>query len=237
MFADYLERLSAAAADGQEISMWAAAMAELGFNRHMYGVRAPGIDGAGEHLIESTSFSEDWLNSYVGDGLYVNDPILERSTRDLTPFTWAACPGKTRKTRQFIGMAADAGLAYGISASLVLGDGYHGAVSVCGDHSADEDHVLMSVYAMTSAMHALHVQNRAKETQNSTRLTQRELEVLRWMADGKTDWEIGGILSISENTVRFHTKHIFKKLQVNTRLHAAVKAHMMGIADISHMSL
>ncbi|WP_447973005.1 LuxR family transcriptional regulator [Nitrospira sp. Kam-Ns4a] len=39
-------------------------------------------------------------------------------------------------------------------------------------------------------------------------LTKREREVLEWMKEGKTNWEIGRILGISERTVRFHVGNI-----------------------------
>lgn len=51
-------------------------------------------------------------------------------------------------------------------------------------------------------------------------LTSRELDCLHWAAQGKTNWEIGEILEISENTVRFHFKNIFAKLEVSSRSQA-----------------
>lgn len=48
-------------------------------------------------------------------------------------------------------------------------------------------------------------------------LSPRELDCLHWVARGKTNAEIGVILSISENTVRFHMKNLFQKLDVRTR--------------------
>lgn len=52
-------------------------------------------------------------------------------------------------------------------------------------------------------------------------LTRREAEVLRWVAHGKTNTEIGAILSVSSRTVQKHIEHIFKKLGVETRVAAA----------------
>jgi DNA-binding CsgD family transcriptional regulator len=49
------------------------------------------------------------------------------------------------------------------------------------------------------------------------RLTRRETEVLRWMAEGKTNGEIGVILGISLRTVDKHVERIFGKLNVPTR--------------------
>ena len=60
------------------------------------------------------------------------------------------------------------------------------------------------------------------ETQ--TLLTQREVEVLKLVADGATNTEISDILSISSHTVKSHVIHIFNKLGVNDRTQAAVWA-------------
>ncbi len=54
-------------------------------------------------------------------------------------------------------------------------------------------------------------------------LTERELEVLRWVTLGKTNPEIGTILNLSEFTVKNHLKRIFKKLDVINRAQAVGK--------------
>jgi len=58
-------------------------------------------------------------------------------------------------------------------------------------------------------------------------LTVRERECLRWASDGKTNGEIAGILGVSENTIRFHFKNIFRRLGVHTRTQA-VSAFSQG---------
>jgi len=55
-------------------------------------------------------------------------------------------------------------------------------------------------------------------------LTPREREVLRWVAAGKTDRDIGAILDISPRTVHKHLQHIYEKLGVETRTAAAMRA-------------
>ncbi len=55
------------------------------------------------------------------------------------------------------------------------------------------------------------------------KLTPRESEILSWLAEGKTAWEISTILSISSKTVEFHKGNILKKLNaVNTQQAVAV---------------
>jgi ATP/maltotriose-dependent transcriptional regulator MalT len=51
-------------------------------------------------------------------------------------------------------------------------------------------------------------------------LSERELDVLRLIADGLSYPEIAARLTISVNTVRFHVKSLYGKLDVHRRLHA-----------------
>lgn len=55
-------------------------------------------------------------------------------------------------------------------------------------------------------------------------LTPRETEVLSWLAKGKTNRDIAGILGMSHRTVNKHLEHIFEKLGVETRSAAAIAA-------------
>src|SRR5262249_17378285 len=63
----------------------------------------------------------------------------------------------------------------------------------------------------------------AGETATSNR-SARQAECLRWVAQGKTDPEIGIILGVSPRTVRFHLDKAKDKLKVMTRVQAVTKA-------------
>lgn len=60
-------------------------------------------------------------------------------------------------------------------------------------------------------------------------LTPRELEVLRLVAQGKTNRAIGEKLVITVGTVKIHVEHIIAKLGVSDRTQAAVRAIQLGI--------
>lgn len=64
------------------------------------------------------------------------------------------------------------------------------------------------------------------ESQPTTdeRLTRREREVLRLVADGLTNREVAGRLFISEVTVKVHLRHVYEKLGVRNRMEAAIHA-------------
>lgn len=63
----------------------------------------------------------------------------------------------------------------------------------------------------------------------SVELSEREKACLTWVARGKSSWETGQILSISENTVNFHVKNSMRKLGVGSRALAAVKTIQLGL--------
>jgi DNA-binding NarL/FixJ family response regulator len=63
-------------------------------------------------------------------------------------------------------------------------------------------------------------------------LTAAELRILRLMADGNANKEIGAQLNLSEPTVKGHVRRILTKLGANDRTHAAVLAVRRGIIDL-----
>ena len=62
-------------------------------------------------------------------------------------------------------------------------------------------------------------------------LSERELEVIKKMADGLSNQQIADSLYISIHTVKTHTANIFEKLHVQRRTQAVLRAKEMGILD------
>ena len=60
-------------------------------------------------------------------------------------------------------------------------------------------------------------------------LSQRELDILRGIASGQANKEIARALGIAETTVKIHVQHILRKLDVSSRVHAAVIASEHGL--------
>ena len=74
----------------------------------------------------------------------------------------------------------------------------------------------------------------AKNALGSLGLTARETEVLTWIAQGKTNYEIGVILSACTGTICKHVEHILCKLDVRNRTAAAVIA-LAVLAETKNM--
>lgn len=67
-----------------------------------------------------------------------------------------------------------------------------------------------------------------RRTSGDTGLTERELEVLRYLAEGLPKRDIGATLFLSYNTIHSHTKSIYQKLRVSSREAAVAKARELG---------
>ncbi|MDX1915362.1 MAG: LuxR C-terminal-related transcriptional regulator [Methylophilus sp.] len=68
-------------------------------------------------------------------------------------------------------------------------------------------------------------------THISKKITRRESEILQWLHLGKTNWEISSILEISPLTVKNHVQNILRKLDVENRGQAALKANKLGLVN------
>lgn len=57
----------------------------------------------------------------------------------------------------------------------------------------------------------------ATQTSKQKTFTTRESEIVRWIRHGKTNWEIAGILGISDKTVKTHVQNLLSKFDVKSR--------------------
>jgi LuxR family transcriptional regulator, quorum-sensing system regulator SolR len=79
----------------------------------------------------------------------------------------------------------------------------------------------------TFTVHA--VEPAVPESLADINLTGKERDVIRWVVEGKTSWEIGRILSTSERTVKFHLKNVYTKLNVCNRAQAVAVANRLRL--------
>ncbi len=86
--------------------------------------------------------------------------------------------------------------------------------------------------ALLTEFSALAKRAEERTAVNTPRLTDRELEVLRLVAQGKSNREIAGDLYISENTVKNHVRNILEKLHLHTRMEAVMYAVREKLLDI-----
>ena len=92
---------------------------------------------------------------------------------------------------------------------------------------------LLEPVVVSKLMHRLETGGQAA---GSEPLTEREGEVLRLMAQGKTNRQIASALIISERTVKFHVSSILAKLGVGNRTEAVTLAAQQGLVQLGPRS-
>ena len=85
---------------------------------------------------------------------------------------------------------------------------------------------LLEIARSMAISHPLYLNDR---NINTEALSQREVEILKLLEQGKSKEEISDFYFISENTVKFHMKNIFSKLKVKSSLEAVWEARVMGL--------
>jgi DNA-binding NarL/FixJ family response regulator len=87
--------------------------------------------------------------------------------------------------------------------------------------NANIEQLVTGLYAAATGLRFLHpLKTRFHGTLEFEQLTQREIEILRLVADGEGNKSIASLLKISEHTVKFHLSSIFEKLNVSSRTEA-----------------
>jgi LuxR family transcriptional regulator, quorum-sensing system regulator CciR len=87
---------------------------------------------------------------------------------------------------------------------------------------------LLSMCARIFVSSYARVQCGGKTLPSRLKLSAREVECLQWAAYGKTDAEIGIIMSRSPSTIRFHIQNVSQKLDTVNRGHTIYKAGQLG---------
>ena len=97
--------------------------------------------------------------------------------------------------------------------------------------------LLPLVQLLTSQFHLVYCQLLSNQLLTVHMLSNRELEVLKWWAIGKTQTEVSLILGCTVDTVKYHVKNIYKKLEVNSKALAITKAVRLGLITLERIDL
>ena len=94
---------------------------------------------------------------------------------------------------------------------------------------AAEEAIANGLLVIDPALLEILLSPRKRERPESDGLSPRENTVLQLIADGQSNKQIASTLGISENTVKFHSNSLMKKLGVQSRTEAVVRAARLGV--------
>lgn len=215
-------------------SMIQAAAKALGFDRCAYGLRVP-LPISRPRTIMLNNYCEAWKQRYASANYLAVDPTVVHGRRSPKPLLWA--DQVFESTPALWDEAQSYGLRVGWSQSSLDAIGVGGMLTLSRANEAISDSELATnEVKMRWLVNIAHltlsriVTAKLKDPHAPT-LTEREIEVLRWTADGKTSGEVSDILCVSENTVNFHVKNAVAKLQTANKTAAVVRAAMLGLLN------
>jgi DNA-binding CsgD family transcriptional regulator len=182
-----------------------------------------------------TTFSESWQQQMRDLPLDIvqSDPILAHLQARSDPIVWDQLTyGQPELYDLFAANHICSGIAVAVetASSKRLFIGFSGEERSLREspHVAGQLAALMLGSSLAASVGAGSTKTSASGIAPTCPLSTRELEVLRWVRDGKSSWDIGAILGISEETVSLHAKNINKKLGVRSRMQAVLLAARSG---------
>jgi LuxR family quorum sensing-dependent transcriptional regulator len=209
--------------------------------RHGYTASAcrafvPSAAGARSSVLLFRNWTQDWTKFSEQKGFTANSFAIIEARRRMSPFTWRDVP-KARALSAGEQEVWNAVLAWGWNNGFVLPvhgpGGYFATVSMASpERDLDLGHgnrAHLQMIATLAHERCRALANLAFAASPLAAMSARELECLRWVAAGKTDWEIGMILSISAATVKFHVNGARAKLGARTRAQAVAQLVLAGL--------
>lgn len=164
------------------------------------------------------------------------DPVMQHCRRHSVPIIWDQATYLSQGLGELWEEQARFGYRTGIAMALHLPEGRHFAMGVERDQPLPTDGgeltrlvADLQLFAVHAQDAALRVLSPAPAQPDRPSLTPRELEALRWTMEGKTAWEVGAILGISERTAVLHVTNAMHKLDCASKHQAVLKALRLGL--------
>ena len=182
----------------------------------------------------AVTYSAEWVEHYRTRGYLKVDPAIQVGLRRLLPIDWDDFAGEDTSLRQFFGEASEFGLGRKGMSFPVHGHGGDKALfSVSADFNEREWRWARGTAFRHFPIIAAHLHDAVLRTERILRaqpqLSPRELECLQWTAEGKTVWECGIILGLSQHTVRCYLESARHKLGASSNTHAVSIALRSGL--------
>jgi DNA-binding CsgD family transcriptional regulator len=207
----------------------------LEFDHASYATFNP-ISGAVQGF---ANYHPDWVNHYMSRGFHRIDPTIHVGRKSIAPVDWTRLE-RTAHFQTIFANAPDFGMSErGLTVPVRGPYGDLGLFSVTRKCPEDQWQALRKHVIGNLQIAAVHMHDNVMSsslTMSALRLpalSLREREILQWVAEGKSQQDIGDILSISHRTVEVHLRSARSKLGALTTPQAIGRAVGLGIVKPS----
>lgn len=166
-----------------------------------------------------STYNQEFCNIYMNQGLHVDPAVIQLATTRTGQASSLDNP-TIIEPKSVLGLKLD----FGIRTCLSFAVRGVGSLSMYVAFSNFESRQSPRLQAVLNIVmpHVFLAYMRANtknrfSIQPLSSLTPREHEIMKWVYEGKSNWEIAGIFHVSLNTIKFHMKNIMLKLGVENR--------------------
>ncbi len=186
-----------------------------------------------------TTYPDRWKQHYMQQELHLADPTLHTASRSIAPVDWSRLE-RTESFNSVFDQARDFGIPdVGLTIPIRGPYGETGLFSVTSSTTPEDWLKLRKRIIADLQLAAVYMHDRVMKSDRLIdllrypALSRREIEILQWVAAGKTQQDIGDILSISPRTVEVHLRSSREKLNALSTAQAVGRAISMGLISPS----
>jgi len=196
------------------------------------------VPNASESLNSTLYFNtrpEAWTEHYVEANHIYNDPMVRELFRTYDPYSWSDVLARRQLETDDLRIVQEAG-EFGMKEGFVVPvyqlNGYFGLISAAGGKVELTDRTRAVLQLTAIYVHDKVARLHRALREQTARLSPREIECLKWVSAGKSDWVIGEILNLSERTVNGYIESAKRKYDVTTRVQAVLLAARDGYVTL-----
>ena len=203
------------------------------------------VNVLGPRLVQLSNYPEDWSNVMRRRAHFAIDPVIRACQKTAAPFLWSELERLLKLTsaqREILDGAARAGFGPGFTVPIHIPGECTGSGSfaVRGGRELNSGIIpavqYVACFAFEAARRLSLVEDKLDRSMpRAPDLTQRQLDCIVLMAQGKSDWDTGKILGISQRTVQEHLDTARKRYSVGSRTQLLVRTlfdNQLGFQDI-----
>lgn len=239
-YQEFIEALTRAVSVEQIHALCADICGQYGFDHFNYGARFP-TSFVEPTYVYVSGFPDAWWRRYKEANYFAADPLVVHCEHQLVPIAW-------HDIRMDIGPDEDiARRIFDEANEIGLRDGVTLPIHACSGEGAmltfstfrKPPRSMKLIEATLPVLHVLafHVHEAVRRIAAAQieasppriELSPREMETLRWAADGKTAWETAHLMGLAERTANWHMDNVRTKLGVMTRQQAVARALAWGL--------
>jgi LuxR family transcriptional regulator, quorum-sensing system regulator SolR len=229
---DQLNALHGVKCEHKLFEMMVTLARDFGFDYCAYVLRIP-FPLTRPELKIFNNYPVAWQTRYQEQNYLAVDPTVRHGLRSLLPVIWS--DDLFLSSREFWEDARSFGLNVGLAQPCRDENAIGGMLTLArsgeplSEAELQDKGSKMAWFTQVAHLEMSRVLCAKTMPETEVPLSTREIDVLRWTADGKTSGEISDILDISVRTVNFHLGNATGKLNAVNKTAAVVRAALLGM--------